>query len=952
MFSRVSKIVCFMCLVMLVVTSTGATLIQIPMTGMEVEELARFDQFMTNFMFQWDMPGGALAVMRDGRLVLARGYGVSDESTGDLVQPDSLFRIASVSKPITSIATRLLVERGQLRLNDHAFVILGHLHPYNGVLGDSRLEQVTVQQLLEHSAGLGTNPDPMFESNFIAGELGIPGPPDCDEIIEFFLTIPLIHAPGTGFAYSNYGYCVLAEVIATVSGMSYESFVQNEVLAPLGITQMQIGASLFEDRVAGETRSHPPLGAQLVDSVFPNVPGPVEFPYGGFHLEAMAGHGGWLASPVELVRLIASAERSREPFVLSQSSVDQMVARPALSNWNGTLTYYAQGWNVRPVENNDANWWHDGALPYNTAKLVRRADGITFAVMFNSHPDPAVQSPFFQQLDQGLNNAADQILNWPDHDLFEDYLGSGDVADSTTPVGDDGDVSTASLIDEIETTSTATVCASGCDFTSIQSAIDGSPNSTRIEIGAGLYQENLSISNRAKLVLAGAGSENVTLDGSLGVSTENAGVSISESEDIGIGGISIINSRRAIDSQVVSNLIVTDSQLRDNLRSAVLVISTVGRFINVTIENSLRDQDGTRGEAFNIWDNDEFDDNSVGIRNSLITGSQSTGILVQGNSELFLENSTVSSNGEHGLMSLNSGQISILSSTFSDNMDHNIVTFGTTSLDVTDSEILRAQPNASGSFGRGIAIIDGTLNMINSMISASAETGLSFFGTAEGVVEGSSIQNNLGTGLFATGDSRSNLIDSNISSNRSENILVIGTASVEIRDSEISAAIPSGSGPFSRGIALFDNAEATLFDSEVLRNPEVGILLVENSSLNMSGGSVRESFDGILMFDSGEASILNATFEQNDAAIVARADSTATITGNTIQNNRAGIGLLDSSRAEISNNTISNNTDCGVEHFSSATGAVTGQNNTITGNGGGNLCGNIGGFPIGFGGGR
>src|SRR5262245_25256446 len=76
----------------------------IPVTGSEQPELAALDEWMKSFVAEHQIPGGALAIVKDGRLVYARGFGLADRDAKTAVQPESLFRIASVSKPITAVA--------------------------------------------------------------------------------------------------------------------------------------------------------------------------------------------------------------------------------------------------------------------------------------------------------------------------------------------------------------------------------------------------------------------------------------------------------------------------------------------------------------------------------------------------------------------------------------------------------------------------------------------------------------------------------------------------------------------------------------------------------------------------------------------------------------------------------------------------------------------------------
>ena len=135
----------------------------IVVTGAAAPELKSLDDEITSLMRKWSIPGGAVAVAKDGRLVLAHGYGLADRDAGTPVQPDSLFRIASLSKPITAAAILVLVERGRLDLDAKVLDILKSPGISPDKAADPRWKQITVRQLLFHTAGFdrGTGFDPM-----------------------------------------------------------------------------------------------------------------------------------------------------------------------------------------------------------------------------------------------------------------------------------------------------------------------------------------------------------------------------------------------------------------------------------------------------------------------------------------------------------------------------------------------------------------------------------------------------------------------------------------------------------------------------------------------------------------------------------------------------------------------------------------------------------------------
>jgi N-acyl-D-amino-acid deacylase len=209
-------------------------------TGVAVPALASYDRIMRGLMAKWEIPGGAVAVVRDGRLVLARGYGWADRVARRPVEPASLFRIASLSKSLTAAAILQLSEAGRLRLDDRMVALLPDLAPLPGAGGDARLGAITVRQLLQRSGGWDRERafDPMFRSREIARAMGEASPPGAAAIVRYMLRQPLQFTPGTRYAYSNFGYCVLGRIIERVSGMRYEDYVRERVLRPTGVLGM------------------------------------------------------------------------------------------------------------------------------------------------------------------------------------------------------------------------------------------------------------------------------------------------------------------------------------------------------------------------------------------------------------------------------------------------------------------------------------------------------------------------------------------------------------------------------------------------------------------------------------------------------------------------------------------------------------------------------------------
>lgn len=344
-------------------------------------ETAPLDEMMIEFIERHDVPGAALAVSKGGEVVYSRGFGFAELSSRERVQPESLFRIASISKPITAVAVMQLVERGALSLDENPFKVIGFGHLLDSAGCDERLERVTVRHLLAHQGGWdrSVSYDPMFQTRRIQEEFGLTGAPGTRDIIRFMLSEPLDFDPGERYAYSNFGYCVLGRVIEAVTGAPYDEAVRARVLTPLGIEDMQIGRSLPEDRVDGEVVYHD----QEKRARVPVKARGRRVPIGYAHdQEVMDSHGAWIASAADLARFAGAFSDPSSCPLLTEESVGAMWAP---QKEQPGAVWYGLGWQVRDVGGGRKNAWHTGLLTGGTSTImVRRHDGLSWAVLFNT----------------------------------------------------------------------------------------------------------------------------------------------------------------------------------------------------------------------------------------------------------------------------------------------------------------------------------------------------------------------------------------------------------------------------------------------------------------------------------------------------------------------------------------------------------------------------------------
>ena len=305
------------------------------------------------FMVAHSVPGLSVAVARQGEVVYERAFGFADRDAHEKVTPAHLFRIASVSKPITSVTLFRLIEEKRLTLEE---VVFGP----RGVLGKDLghppfkkwVEEIRIKHLLTHTGGGWRNDgtDPMFRN---------PGM-NHQELINWAITnVALTHMPGESFAYSNFGFCILGRVIEKLTGVTYEQHVREAILKRCGLTDMRIAGNTMAQRASGEVIYY---GANRQNPYDMNV-------------SRMDSHGGWLATARDIAVFASHVDgHSASGNILEPESIREMT-KASTANAG-----YAKGWAVNRVP----NWWHGGSLPGTTSIMVRTASGFCWAALANT----------------------------------------------------------------------------------------------------------------------------------------------------------------------------------------------------------------------------------------------------------------------------------------------------------------------------------------------------------------------------------------------------------------------------------------------------------------------------------------------------------------------------------------------------------------------------------------
>jgi CubicO group peptidase (beta-lactamase class C family) len=393
---------------------------EIPVTGPDVPGASAFDQGVKAVMKRFNIPGVGLAVTKDGQLIVARGYGYQDFEARQPMRADTMSRIGSVSKFVTALAIMRLRDQGQLNLDQTFLSILTDYQVAAG--GDARLRDVTIRMLLQHAGGWEKelDQDPTNQPFVVARALGVPTPPTCRDIIRYTMAQPLQFAPGAKVAYSNTGYCILGQVVAKLSGQTYESYVRDQVLARADVHAMSIAMPHLSQRGPLEAKYYPFDGSRLVDSLFPGE-GKVPITYAGDPI-TLEGGGGWLGSAVDLTRVMTAMEGTRVADFISPDSKTLMLADAHVpdaalvndgspqSRWRGL------GLLVGPTAD---TYSHGGLMSTSQTAVHRFASGHTLAIVTNMRAD---QHPIlYGELVRAATDAIATLPAGPATDLYPQY---------------------------------------------------------------------------------------------------------------------------------------------------------------------------------------------------------------------------------------------------------------------------------------------------------------------------------------------------------------------------------------------------------------------------------------------------------------------------------------------------------------------------------------------------
>lgn len=305
----------------------------------------KVDDYIQTQMKGQDIAGLSLAVVKDGKIVKAKGYGLANVETNTPATPQTVYKIGSVSKQFFAAGIMLLVQDSKLDLEDK---ISKYLDGTPDTWGE-----ITVRHLLTHTSGI-VREAPGFAPFKVQSE---------SAVIETVYPLPLQFQPGEKWEYSNVGYFILAEIIHKVSGKSWSEFLAERLFAPIGMTATR--STSTTDIVPHRASGYVQIGAKRQNAA---------------NWLASRPSGAFLSTVLDLAKWDAVLYSNA---VLTASSREQMATPVTLSK--GTTHFYGLGWFLEPWQGHK-RVHHGGGISGFSSDFERFVDDkLTVIILTNAN---------------------------------------------------------------------------------------------------------------------------------------------------------------------------------------------------------------------------------------------------------------------------------------------------------------------------------------------------------------------------------------------------------------------------------------------------------------------------------------------------------------------------------------------------------------------------------------
>jgi CubicO group peptidase (beta-lactamase class C family) len=313
------------------------------------------DNYIEHILEKEDIPGVSVVVVQDGEVIFCSAYGVSSVDSNQPLTTATLFDLASLTKSFTALAVLLLEDSGLINIDEP---LQKYLPAFQ--IADSRGADITVRQLLNQTSGIPS----IFSEILIFND-------SYEDMLASLGTLRLNNAPGSTFEYADLNYCLLGALIESVSGMSYEEYMEVNVFTPIGMNNTTVDPDKAQE--LGKADGHQPMYGKVVAR---NIPSMKSARAAGWVMSCAEDMGKWLL--VNLNNGILNEEQ-----VIPAEDIEELHSMAILYEDNGEQMSYGMGWSIS-YTTDILYHFHCGDTPNFTGDMLLLPDYNTgIAVLVN-----------------------------------------------------------------------------------------------------------------------------------------------------------------------------------------------------------------------------------------------------------------------------------------------------------------------------------------------------------------------------------------------------------------------------------------------------------------------------------------------------------------------------------------------------------------------------------------
>lgn len=339
-----------------------------------------------------EVPGAAVIIVANGKVQLVKAYGVRETGTDEAVAPDTVFRLASVSKTFASSAIALLVNNGTVTWDTPIQPRLDYIKFKNAAYG----RQITLKHLLSHTSGLLAH----AYTNLL--DENVP----YNQILKRLKDVDFVCKPGTCYGYQNVAYSLTADIVKSYTGTSYEDFVSANIFKPLHMNNASYGLQSF---LSAPNHAVPHVKRN-------NKWQPVEVAQGYYDVAPAAGVN---ASILDMGQWLL-AQLGYMPDILPETTLAALHTRiikttPSQAHYGQKESignvHYGLGWRIFDYGNFKDVVHHSGWVKgFRSEIVLNRESGIGMAFLTNAEPKKANEIVFkFLDLYQNYKNRETRV---------------------------------------------------------------------------------------------------------------------------------------------------------------------------------------------------------------------------------------------------------------------------------------------------------------------------------------------------------------------------------------------------------------------------------------------------------------------------------------------------------------------------------------------------------------